>query len=372
MQRSVYKVSRVRPQDVRAELERLWDSNLTVREGVAHKYEWLYRDAPELPTAVFLLDAETDGAHAWVGTAGVGVRRIWIEGREGLAGLLADLAVDRAHRSVGPALTLVRTVKAWVASEFEVAWGFPNFQAVGVFKRAGYAALGVTGRWVRVLRHGAYAARLQETPLPRMPASMKRAVERAVAVPAVASLAGGTIDVVRLIQGAPQAIAAARRVRLRWLDAPDERIDQIWARARGAYPVVGVRSSRFLRWRFPARDGLRVAVAEDRDGNVPRAYAIIEHVGDAAHIRDLFGERDAIGTLLDLLPAALYPSGAVAVSMRYLGAPWLVEALEARGFSRRPGGRTVAVGVGDAADAATRAVLTDVGAWYLTDADEDT
>ncbi len=369
-----YSIERVVPGEVRAELERLWGANLQVDGGVARKFEWLYRDAPDRPEAVFLLGADGgDGGRRWVGTAGVGIRRVWVRGHERRAGLLADLAVDRDHRSVGPALTLVRAVKEWSLGELDLAYGFPNAHARGVFKRVGYQTLGSMGRWARVLRHASYAARVKDTELPRVPASVKRAVDRAAEVPARAAIAGRTVDVVRLLQRAPSALQAARQIKLRWLDQADERIDQLWESARDAYGVVGVRSARLLRWRFPVGERVQLALACARDGGAPLAYAVVEHDDEQnAHVRDLFGHQDAIGTLLDLLVPALYPRGATSVSMRYLGAPWLVEALEAHGFVRRPGERTIAVGVGTRLDDAERAAVSDVEQWHLTDLDEDT
>ena len=101
-----YAVERCAPAAVRADLERLWDANLTLESHPADKFGWLYAEAPVVPATVFVLRA--DGAA--VGTAGVGVRRFQLGADVGEAGLLADLAVDKAHRSVGPALALVRAV----------------------------------------------------------------------------------------------------------------------------------------------------------------------------------------------------------------------------------------------------------------------
>jgi hypothetical protein len=222
-----------------------------------------------------------------------------------------------------------------------------------------------------VLRHAGYASRVKDAELP-VPAPVKRAVERAAEVPALAALAGRTVDVVRLVQRAPSALAAARQIKLSWLDAPDERIDQLWASAKDEHGVVGARTSALLRWRFPPGERIKLALACARDGGAPRAYALIEQIDDVAHVRDIFGHHDAVGTLLDLLVPALYPRGAASLSIRYLGAPWLVEALESRGFVRRPGERMIAVGVSERLSTDEKAAIADVAQWHLTDLDEDT
>jgi hypothetical protein len=369
-----YSVERVVPEAVRDELCRLWDGNLQVEGGVDRKFDWLYVDAPELPDSVFLLAAEQDGARRYVGTAGVGLRAMRVLGHERRAGLLADLAVDREHRTVMPALALVRAVKAWALGDggADLVYGFPNQHAEGVFKRVGYQPLGTIGRWARVLRHASYAPRVKEAPLPRVPAALKKVVDRAADVKAIAAVAGGAVDLVRLASTAPSAVQAARQIKLTWIEIPDERIDQIWDTARDGYDVVGVRSARFLRWRFPASERLATAVAAARGDGAPLAYAVVETVDGVAHLRDLFGVREAIGWLLDLLVPALYPRGAQALSVRYLGAPWLIEALEARGFVARASERLITVGVTDRLDPESRAALTTAARWHLTDADEDT
>ncbi len=361
-----YAVERMAPDAARAELARLWDGNLTIEGGVDRKFDWLYREAPDLPDGVFLLAAEQGGERRWVGTAGVGVRRVWAGGRELRAGLLADLAVDRDHRTVMPALALVRAVRTWALGSLDLAYGFPNKHAEGVFTRVGYKPLGRMGRWARVLRHAGYVARVKELELPRVPARVRRVVDRAAAVPMIASIAGRAVDAARLVKVTGAALSAARGLKLVWADGVDDRIDAIWEAARSSYDAVGVRTSRFLRWRFPFPAGAQLALAVTRGVAAPRAYAVIERDGDVAHVRDLFGVREDVGALLDLLVPALYGRGYVSISMRYLGPRWLVEALESRGFVPRVSGRQVSFGVRDGLDP------QPFGDWYVTDADEDT
>lgn len=366
-----YRVERLDPEAARAELLRLWADNLPVVGPVERKFDWIYRDAPDRPGAVFLLAAEEEGARRWVGTAGVGIRRIWVRGVERRAGLLADLAVDRDHRSVMPALQLVRAARGFALGEMDLAYGFPNQHAEGVFKRVGYRPLGTIGRWARVLRHASYAARVKERELP-VPPALKRFVDRAAEVPALAALAGGAVDAVKLAQGAPAAVAAARRLKLSWLDAADDRIDAVWEDARVDHEVVAVRSSKVLRWRFPPGPAISIALATARGDGTPVAYAVIEQIEGVAYLRDLFGRREVIGALLDLLVPALYPRGASSISVRYLGAPWLVAELESRGWVARDSARLVTIGVRDGLPAEEQEALTTAASWHITDFDEDT
>jgi hypothetical protein len=374
-----YRVARVAPVEVHADLSRLWRANLVTAGNVDDKFDWLYRQASDRADSVFMLAAEGDGAARWVGTAGVLVRRIAVRGRELRAGLLADLAVDRDHRTVMPALTLTRGVRQWVFGEgrFDLAYGFPNQRAEGVFRRAGYAQLGMLRRWARILRHASYAPRLKALDLPRIPPLVRRVVDRAVDSPALTGLAGAAIDAVQLARTTPAAARALVEVRLEWAPEADGRIDEVWENAHGAYEVVAVRSKRFLRWRYPGGEHpgppgrIEYGYVTRRDSGAPVAYTIVEYRDDGAFVRDLFGTHEGIGALLDQLPHVAYARGATLVSMSYLGAPWLAEALEARGWSLREARRMIAIGVGDHVEPALRAMLTTAAHWHLTDADED-
>ncbi len=364
-----YQVERARPEDVADELCALWGRNLTVEGGVHAKYDWLYRRAPRRGEDVFLLLA-ADGTR--VGTAGLAVRGMQLGDHDGTAGLLADLAVDKAHRSVGPALALVRTVKQWALGHHDVAYGFPNKLAAGVFKRVGYGSLGTITRWARVLRHASYATRVRELDLGKVPPAARAWIYRAASLPGFAAVAGAAIDVAQLARRSPAAAAATRRLKLRSAPAPDPAVERLWAQARGDYEICSHRTHAVLAWRYPVAPAREWVTAYARTDGELRAYAVIERDGDNAYVKDLFGHKDDVLGLLDLLPTALYRAGVHSVSMRYLGASWLSDGLAARGFEPRQADRMIAVAAGEGLPAHLRARVVDPGAWHLTDFDEDT
>jgi hypothetical protein len=369
-----YRVERTDPKTVATDLHRVWSENLKIEGGdPSVKHAWLYRDAPDPSPTVFLLRTEGDAAPV-VGTAGLGIRRIVVGDRELRAGLLGDLAVDRDHRSVLPALMLVREVKGWAMAQLDLAYGFPNHAAEGVFKRVGYKKLGTIVRYVRVLRHAGYMDRIGDAELARLPSAVRPLATAALARPATAGLIARGVDAAMLVRGSGDLWRAARRLKLEWPPEVDRRIDALWSSARHDYDVVAARSARFVEWRFfrgPGAAARALVLASDRTGE-PQAYAVIERDGDVAHLRDLFGHRPAVAALIDRLIPALYRRGAASISMRYLGAPWLVGVLAARGFVARQADRMIAIGVSDRLDPHLGALLAEADAWHLTDADEDT
>lgn len=362
----------MRPEDARADLLRLWAENLQLESPAAAKYAWLYQDAPIVPADVWLLRATLGGAVSTVGTAGMGIRRFQIGEVAGdvTAGLLADLAVDKAHRSVGPALSLVRAAKELALATHAFAYGFPNALAEGVFKRVGYQVLGTIGRYARVLRHAEYAARVRELELSRIPPQARELLYKVAEQPLLAAMAGAAVDMAQLARRSPAAVEAARKLRIEQAPALDAAaVDRLWARARSEHGVIAHRTSAVLAWRFPVAASRTWYVAHSRDTSRGlRAYALVERTADGvAHIKDLFGHRSDMLGLLDLLPALVYRTGANSLSMRYLGADWLRAALEERGFSPRESKRMIAVG----AAAGASELITQPASWHLTDFDED-
>lgn len=371
-----YVVRRCQPNEARESIEQLWQRNLPLEQGPGDKYRWLYEQAPLPPRDVFVLATSGTGGERAVGTAGVGLREIYVGSGSGAnrevlrAGLLADLAVDREHRTVAPALRLVREVRTWALDELDLAYGFPNLHAQGVFRRVGYSALGVMTRYVRVLRYGAYLARVTDSDLERLPVWSRGLARRLVAGPEPARrVASAALELGQLARGLGPLIAARRQYRLEVGAAPPAGIDALFVRCRGEHDVVAVRSTRLLAWRYPPSEG-RFWLALRR-GTRLDAYAVLESRDQMFHVRDLFGGREAVSALLSLLVVECYRRGAAAVSMRYLGEPWLTKLLEAVRFEARASDRQVFVGVSPKVSGPLRERLQNPGCWFLTDFDED-
>lgn len=366
-----YEVFAGDPEVVRPELCRLWCENLSLTTTPEAHFQWLYRDAPEPTSHVFLLRAGSEPAEApqIVGSNGFSIRRFQLgAGMEGRAAVTGDLVVAREHRSLLPALRLVRAVRDHMVEAFAFCYGFPNLKAEGVMVRAGFHVLGKTTRYTRVLRHARYLPRIAA----RLNASPRLAtfVQSAARHRTLGSALAPVLDIARLTAGLPEIAVARARHRLAWLDEVDARFDELWNRARTEYEVIGVRTAAMLRWRYPRCEIAALVRSFDR---ALVAYALVERdpASGAAHVRDVFGEKRALGPLFDLLLPAMWRRGATSVSVRLLGAPYLVAVLVDRGFEPRPQQRTVVVQVGRGYEAA-RGRLENADAWHLFDLDEDT
>ena len=335
-----------------ADALRVWRDGLAeAGEDVARRFDWLARQVPEGPPAVHEL-VDADGAV--VGAACVGCREFRLDGRTLRAALHTDLAVARGHRTLLPALTLVRAVQADALDRRDFGYGFPNRASRGVFARARYAPLGSPVRYARVLRHAPYVA-------------------RALGATRGARAIGALVDVADLLASVPAALDALAGYRLAWLDRVGPGFDALWSAAAPEYDVVGRRDAAFLRWRFveQPRACARFAALLTHPGGALSAYAVVREDGTTARLRDLFGHRAALGPLLDLLLPALRLEGFTSTSFQYLGAPAVVELLRARGF--RPREHEAAV-VFDAPghDPEVNDLAAARHRWHLTEADGDT
>jgi hypothetical protein len=339
----MYSVSETDIQDSRAVLHRLWADNLDVRGGLDAKLRWFYCDGPHGPGRALVLHAHG----AAVGCAGVGVRTLVHRGAALRAALFADLAIDRPHRSGLPALTLLRSIRAEVAHDFDLGYGFPNHKAIAVYRRAGFVELGRMDRYVRVLHSDRYFA--AAAPWLRVAGAV---ADRALA-------AATRLHELR-----------ARRFELDWPARFDARFDRLWQTVRTADRIACERSAALLGWRF-AHDRHRIAAVVRRDTGALAAYGVLRPAERGLiELVDLLGagERE-LDAAIALIVAAARRLGYAAIGFRFLGDPRVIRVLRTHGFVRRGEPRSIVVAPGRGS---ALAALPAAAAWYLTDLDEDT
>src|SRR4051812_45699126 len=93
------------PGDVRALRDTvlaLWQGNLGRQERLPFKYDWFYLQAPQGTPLLIALTHRSTGAV--IGVAAAGRRRMLYQGMPRLGGVMVDLTVQSAHRSLFPAM----------------------------------------------------------------------------------------------------------------------------------------------------------------------------------------------------------------------------------------------------------------------------
>lgn len=355
------------PITAREHLSRIW-KNLDGVGDPAVKFQWAYETAPNPPDTVFLLSTEGQV----VGSAGYAIRTLRVAGEPWRVAVIADLAVDPAHRSLSPALSLVKSVRDFARDHFDFAYGWPNQKAEGVFARAGYKPLGRMYRYCRVTRYEAYVNRLSKY-------TARIAEKTHLPEPAVALVTKRPVALVatRVLTLGSRVLRFAERKRLEgiytlhWSSLADPRLDEIWHLAQSEYPIAAARTAEFLTWRF-VNEPVRVAILSERAGAKPCAYAIVRHVDGDAQIVDLFGVKSRLSPLLEMLFAVLSANETThVVSCLYLGQPDVSDMLLAHGFERQDAkGRAVYMYPGKIPESFVRQ-LENPNNWHFTALDED-
>lgn len=306
--------------DVRRDRERVigvWRGNLGSGARLAAKYDWFYLQCPWGDPVLQGLRHEPTSQ--WVGVAAIGPRRMLWQGREIRAGILVDMAVSAAHRSLGPALMLQQRVFDRATADFDLVYGFPNARAVAVVKRVGYAWLGDIVRYSRVLRHAPYLQRL-------MPRPCARAL-------------GWLLDALDRHAGAWRSRRGSRR-RVEWRDEVDPRMQDLWERSQPGSGLVAVRDMASVRWRFDhaAFNRARYLLVGARSGDAIEAWYACQVEGAVLHVRDFWSAdapRGVPRVAIDALIQAARADGHSAISIQYAGPAVAFAAWRAARFVER-------------------------------------
>lgn len=100
--------------------------------------------------------------------------------------------------------------------------------------------------------------------------------------------------------GSPSSSA---RTRIEELDSFDERVDRLWAAARGSFDFAIVRSSDYLNWRYCDARGGKSSVIAALEGDEMVGYAVFKQTGDSGTVVDLLVHPDQIDVAAALLDA---------------------------------------------------------------------
>lgn len=350
-----YKVVPLRLDEHREALARLWAENMIderIASVIPRRMSWLYEPGPAgSVTTLLALHSESGEV---VGCGSFFPRSVWVDGRRVRAGVLCDFVVTRAHRFAGAAIAIQRALmEAGHSAGLELFCGYPNEQAIAVFKRIGYRVVGETTNWVKPLRSG---YKLQE---------INRWAGPVVSLP---------IDLGLRVLDLARSARDGLPVRGEVIPFADRRADALWERARAAYCVVGEKSSTYLDWRY----GCFVTMEHRIFGIIARGeerlagYAVYAVKGGEAFVRDLFAERleASAGALLLALAGHLRRQGINKVSLSYLGSPLFVERLRRAGFMRRPGKRKLVIYL-EGLDESLRVRVLDPANWFMLDGELD-
>ena len=112
----------------------LWRRNLADINHLEEKYDWHFLNSPFGPGQIWILKA--DGQP--IGTTSLGMRPLKIGEIVTIAGVACDLAVNKEHRFLQPALLLQRALISSAHAGIRILYGVPNSAGALVMKHVGY------------------------------------------------------------------------------------------------------------------------------------------------------------------------------------------------------------------------------------------
>jgi hypothetical protein len=335
----------------------LWRENLPApaHQNLLERSAWAYNDKPGgAARTVVALDQESGEL---VGCGSVYPRSVTAGGSRLLAGVLADFAVSRPHRSGAAALLIQRALVRGSGTEPELSfmYGLPNEASLPVFRRVGYKAVGRVRSWVKPLR-AAYKLR-QYVP-------------------------GASFARVAALPFDSYLIAADHRRARRFtptqsfvLAHADHRFDALWTRGSSNYSLAGERTAAYLNWRYATRSSSprQFFCVQDRGTSDLLGYVVFSRRGNKIMVHDLFAENpeEAAERVLLQFTSEMRRDGCDSVFALYFGDPRLEHAFNRCGFlARSIPERSVIVLSRALSDEQARR-LTGPDTWCLFDGDMD-
>jgi hypothetical protein len=203
----------------------LWRRNLADISHLEEKYDWHFLNNPFGPGQIWILE----GNGCPIGTTSLGLRALKFKDTVTMAGVACDLAVNREHRFLQPALMLQRALLSSANAGIRILYGVPNLGGASVMKYVGYREFCCVHRYAKVLRISHY-------------------LQKSLKFRAMAPFVGRIAD-----EGfaAWQSFGWRKDKRVaQVLPSFDERFDELWYGLNSEHPALTIRDRRFLNWRY--------------------------------------------------------------------------------------------------------------------------
>lgn len=311
---------------------------------------WKYLENPDGKAIVWTVRTRPEGK--LVGFTACIPRRVVVRGTEQLAWVGADFSIHPEFRTLGPAVKLRRQASLEInTGRAAFLFAHPNEKMATIHARCGHVPLGAMIQLARPLQLASKLAR-------RKGGAVLKHIAR-----------WGVDPVLRtaLKLWTPQFSSVQR------LRAPvfDQRFDQLFATHAQSFPVMGVRDSRYLNWRWNSRSEDNPQVLVDLEGGELRGFAVFTADQEEIVIRDLFPGHDTpvMNRLLSALMREAVIGGVAGLRAYFLEGNPLIALLRNRYFFHRMEPTTTYVYVPPRSPLYDD--VSDHRAWFMSVADRD-
>lgn len=346
-----YSIIRVDINNGKREILALWKRNaLPLPE---ERFSWMYENNPAgSAICYFAVEKETDSV---IGATALFPRWVLINGKWQRAGVAGDFVVDKDHRGFGPAFALAKTTTSESEREnFEILYGFPNELSRPLLLRGGWKILGSAASLIKPLRSFSH-------------------VKKHIDIPIMTGLASKGIDLIMKFSSKEMYRRRSEEYLFQNLTTFDRRFDELWVKASGQFPIIGVRNSSYLTWRFQHHPEkcYFISILMRKQSDEILGYIIYYEDGKRSQIDDLFflDEGEILDCLIFEFLVCQRKEGIDFITFNYLGAPRVAKKFREYGFF--PRGDAYPVLVYASSNSPFLPDVLDVGKWHLACGDRD-
>lgn len=243
--------------------------NLTRNHEVtSERFDWLYKNNPHGPAVMWSVrDSETG---KMVGFTVCLPRKMLVNGEERLAWNGADFSIHPKYRSLGPAVKLRRAAKEQIdLGRADFLYAHPNEKMALIHSRVGHYSVGTMVRYAKPVRTGKY---LSSAGIPKW----------------LATAGSKVLDPIYCTTQGLRLKKPKHGYRTVENMEFDRRFDDLFQNHSHRHPVIGVRDSAYLNWRYRHNPLYEThAVLAEVDGNLT-GYLLFKIDEDSISIKDLF------------------------------------------------------------------------------------
>lgn len=335
----------------KSSLLELWRRNYGhVVEG---RYEWMYERNPAGNPIVFLLYHEQ--SETYVGSISMFPRALYVGQKITKAYICGDMVVDTQHRSLGPAIKLLKATITQCQQENPcVLISVPNDKSEPVTLRVGFKKLDDFVEMTYVLR-------------------TKKYLMRHIKSQFLAGVMAFPLDWLICLRYEIFTTLHAKNYHYELVETFDHCIDQTFDAGLDQYSFIGVRDSKFLNWRVSSSPYNKhgIFLLKTKNNNQACGYIAFTQGDNRAHIVDFSsdGKEKTIKMLFLLFTRYQRDQECDSISLDIAAHQSLLGFIKERGFSLR-GRKNLIVTFSSLAEL-DLTKLVDTKPWYLTAADND-
>jgi hypothetical protein len=323
-------------------------------EVIEQRYAWIYENNPSgAPISYLLKDDVND---VFVGAVSLFPRNLVINGTPFKALICGDFVVDYKHRSLGPALLLLKSaITRCNEVPSCILLGFPNVSAEKVTLKAGFEAIGEYISMVKVLRTHIYINRYISSGL----------FSRYLSYP---------FDLLIYIRSVISSLISYKRYKFEITSDFDDRFDCLNTMLLGQFSLRGDMSSRFLQWRYKQspHHNYSVFTMTHNFNKQLLGYIVFTVTNRKVTIADIAVSDSCqyLSSLLESFSMQLISRGYVSIEFSFAGDPTYKKLLVKCGYCSRPTNLIIAAFV----PSALIGIISEAknGRWLITSSDNDT